>query len=454
MQIEIQIPDPHCDSQRKIMEAFLTPNLLEIVVACGTKYGKTLSGSGCVVAAAPLRKQGLYRWIGPIYSQSKIGFKYMRRMLPPEPWVKPNKSDLTLNFTSIDTNIQFFHGQNAESIEGEASHGNVIDEAAKQKYDVYASVKTTTTQTLAPILMMSTPKGKNWFYDKFIEAKTEMERAAFEGRPPRMLYIHAPTSDNPFVPREAIEFARKTLPDRLFRQYYLAEFIDDGSIFLKVRDCVNTEPIIFTPGERHTWYAPTADDCDVVIGADWGRSDDYTVFFAADVKTSKVVGFDRFTRLPYTEAIRRLMIFARNFKSHMMILHDKTGVGNAIDDMLAHTGLTYMGVTFTNASKAEMVTNAMSVFETKSIGIPHYSVLLDEIDAYEVKTNKLGLMSYSAPIGKHDDCVSALILMIAGLLQYGFRESQVIFLDDLPKIKVEPTPLEKYYQSIGDEDDE
>lgn len=453
MWIEIQTPDPHSESQRKIMGAFLNPHLRELVVACGTKYGKTLSAASTMIASAPLRRQGLYRWVAPIYSQSKIGFRYCQRMLPPIPWTIPNKSDMTLTLMGMETVLQFFHGQNAESLEGEASHGNVIDEAAKQKYEVYASVRTTTTQTMGPIGMFSTPKGKNWFYEKAMEARLEMERAAFEKREPRMLFITAPTSDNPFVPRESIEFARKTLPDRLFRQYYLAEFLDDGSVFVNVRECCYTDPISFSEWERHSWTGDLAAEKTVVIGADWGRVEDATAFFAIDIETGKVIGFDRFLRTSYTDAVKRLYLFCQRFKRVDIILHDKTGVGMAVDDLLAHTGLPYQGITFTNASKAEMVTRLMTAFEHRSIFIPRWNILLEELDSFEVKTNAIGLMSYSAASGKHDDTVCALMLANAALLQYGFKDSTVRFLEDLPKMPLPVSELEKYYQTIGGDDD-
>lgn len=434
------------------MEAFHNPHLKEIVVCCGTKYGKTLSAAGAMVLKAPLHKQALYRWVGPIFQQAKIGMRYCHRLLPGAPYTLSKFSDMVIDFPSIESQIQFYHGQKPESLEGEASRGNVIDEAAKQKYEVYSSVLTTTTQTGAPIMMVSTPLGKGWFYDKYIEAKLEMERAAYENRPARMLAIHAPTADNPFVPRESIEFAKQRLPDRLFRQYYLAEFIDDGTIFLGTRECICTDIIAFPPGERHYWRAENCHSADVVIGVDWAKKKDHTVFFAADLATNRIVGFERFQQMPYTEQVRRLVYFARSFRSITVVLHDKTGVGEAIDDMLSHTGLPYQGVTFTNASKSEMVTNLMTSFETGMIGIPNYYILVSELDAYEVQTNAIGLMSYSAPSGKHDDTVSALMLLNAALMQYGNRECTVRLVEDLPKIKIAPTPLEVFLQDMRGDD--
>ena len=159
IRVKIGTP-PHSDKQKLIMNAFFIPGLIEMWVACGSKFGKTFAASSAISLAFPLKQQALWRWVAPIYTQSKIGFKYCKRMLPPEPYVRPNESNLSLSIPAIDSQIQFFHGQHPESLEGEATAGNILDECAKMKEGVYESAKTTTTVTRGPIIGISTPKGK------------------------------------------------------------------------------------------------------------------------------------------------------------------------------------------------------------------------------------------------------------------------------------------------------
>src|SRR5688572_504748 len=118
--INIITPPPHSDIQKIIMNFFLLNRkygLQELWVAIGTKGGKSIGASAAIVNAAPLRQQSLFRWIAPYWSQSKIGYKYMQRMLPKKPIVLPNKSELALSIPSIDTTIQCFHGQDPEALE-------------------------------------------------------------------------------------------------------------------------------------------------------------------------------------------------------------------------------------------------------------------------------------------------------------------------------------------------
>jgi len=346
-------------------------------------------------------------------------------MLPPEPHVKANESYLTLSMPYIDSQIQFFHGQNAESIEGEASAGNILDEAAKLKEDVYNSVKTTTTVTRGPIVMLSTPKGKsNWFYKKCMEAKEEMIRAKFEGRRPTKIFIHAPSWTNPAVSMEVVEDARRTMPFRLYQQYYEAVFLSSGEVFTNVQNCFITDYI--EANDQFLWTAEGIDKLSVVIGVDWARNVDYTVFIAMDPKTRRVVAYWRMRGLGYPTQIKRLKTYANKFGSVETIWHDKTGVGVALDDMLAETELPYRGITFTNASKNEMMVKLMLAFEQGDIGIPQIEQMINELNDIEVKTTLTGLPTYAASDGSHDDTVMSLALAYSAMLQHSEREYGII----------------------------
>lgn len=414
--IEIRTPEPHSESQRQIISGFVTPHLKEIVIACGTKYGKSISGAAALCLAAPLKKQTLWRWVGPIYSQSRIGFKYCRRMLPPDPIVTANESSLSLSIKRLDTVLQFFHGQNAESIEGEACHGYVIDEAAKQKYDVYAAAKTTTTLTRGPIIMMSTPKGKNWFYRKALEARDEMERAAHEGRPPRMIFITAPTADNPHVPRESIIEAKETLPPRLFSQYYEALFIDDGGVFTFLDDAFGKTLDAFVEA---VWFSSSHNSQSIFIGADWAKTNDYSVFTALN-NEGIMIGYKRLNRVRYPDQVAALYAFAyecrRNSTNQMCdieILHDKTGVGEAIDDIIAMSStsdLNINGIVWNNTNKESAVNDLILSLEEKALHLWPSKVMKEEMASFEVTTLISGRPRYAAPEGMHDDTVMSLVL--------------------------------------------
>ena len=435
------------------MSAFFTQGLTEMWVSCGTKFGKTISGASGLVGRAAVTPGSLFRWVAPIYSQTKIGFRYCQRVLPGSPYTEINKSEPSITLLHNDSRIEFRSGRFAEDLEGEACMGYVLDECAKMDEQVYDSAKTTTTITRGPLLAISTPRGKNWFYTRCMQAKEEMEWSLKRGEAPTKIFLTAPSIENPSVTADAIEEAKRSLPDRLFRQYYLAEFVEDGSVFVGFRESLYGPPLQLGE-ERQTWVSDNANDRTVVIGADWAKATDYTVFIAIDIKENKVVGFDRFHRCPYTEGVRRLVHFAKRFGDVEVVLHDKTGVGQAIDDQLDHTSLPAEGITFSNASKSEMVTRLITTLEQKQVQLPHWPQLLNELEAFEVTTTATGLMSYGASPGRHDDIVCALMLANSGLLRFGHSDFKIRYLEDLVD---EPAdflehPLMRYYEDMIEDD--
>lgn len=416
---------PHSNNQLLTMNAFRIPGLLEMWVACGSKWGKTLSLSTAMSTTLPLSHQALYRWVAPIYRQAEIGYNYTRRLLPGEPHVKANDSRMHLYMPRIDSKLEFFHGQYPESLEGEATEGTVLDEAAKMKRQVYDSVKTTTGVTAGPIIGISTPLGQNWFYDKCMEAKQEMLDAKRQGRRPRKIYIHAPSTSNPTLSPEYLIDAKKSFTDRLYRQYILAEFIGTGDIFPNLTSLYTTDYIEYAE-EQFRWSAVGVENMDVVIGVDWARINDYTVFTASDPHSRRIVAIWRMQGVPYPVQIKRLKAFAESFKSVYTVWHDKTGVGVALDDMLHATELPFKGITFTNATKNEMMVKLILSFEDQSYRIPYINHLSKEMNGLGVKTSALGLTSYAAEGTGHDDLVMSMALSHLAMEEHSVQDYGII----------------------------
>jgi hypothetical protein len=450
--IYLKHPAPHSRKQELIMNAFMFPDLRELWVACGSKFGKTLSGSVALSKLACVRNNLKLRWIAPIYRQSLLGMEYFNNLLPPKPHSEFKKGAMLVNMPFSKNVIEFWHGQDPFSLEGAAVHGDVLDECAKMKEQVYISERTTKIRTKGPSVFLSTPLGKTWFFNKCMDAKEHQEWAIRNGRRPTKIFLTARTIDNPFIDPEVIDEARKELPERLFLQHYEAMFIDDGTVFTNISACIYTEKLL-VEGARQKWFHADAKNRSVVIGVDWAKQKDWTVFFAADMEHRIIVGFERFHQIPYTEQIRKLALFARKFKSVEVCFHDKTGVGSAIDDHLAYLGFPYHGITFNNQIKAEMVAKLITSLEQEYIRYPYWEVLTNELTAYELKTSPTGLPVYNAPSGKHDDTVVALILVNVALLEYSDRDYQINYLEDLKNETPDSDSLESYYNDLIEDED-
>jgi hypothetical protein len=455
--ITINTPNPHSENQRKLISAFVEPHYEEILIACGTKWGKTTGAASSFAAVAPIVQGSLWRWVAPILTQAKIGFNYCRKMLPAEPYCSINRSQLpTITVNSMDSRIEFWHAQNAESLEGEAVFGYVFDEAAKMTESVYESAHTTTTITRGPKVLISTPKGKNWFFRKCMEAHEEYTYAIEKGIKPKKIFITAPSTDNPAVTPEAISQARATLPQRLFEQYYEARFVDDGETFSNYKQCLYG-PELLVSGSRQIWFNEQKKEgnkiqAKVVIGVDWAKKVDFTVMTAWDYSENKMIGFLRFQNVNYFEAIKQLVWFCKHFTKVDMIFHDKTGLGEVIDDMLDQTSLPYEGIIFTNTSKSHMVNSLILACEQGIPLFPHWPEMIKEFDSYEVTTTDAGSMKYAAPEGMHDDIVSSMILGWKVVMEYSNHELSVKTVETLSSDK--KLTVADWYQEIQQQNDE
>jgi len=416
-EILIKTPTPHGTLQNIIFNAFLTAGLTSLWVACGTKFGKTLAGSSAIAAKAPIAPDSIFRWVAPYQRQADIGARIVRKILPPEPFTTFDKQQKILKIPQQDCQIEFWNGNDPEALEGEGVNGGyVLDEASKLKRQVFDSARTTTTLTRAPFVIISTPRGKNWFWRGCMDALEEMERARHEGRPPRHIFITAPTSANPFVPRESIAEAKLVLPDRLFRQYYLAEFLDDGAVFRFLADAmggVNTE---YQNNQKSIVSEHRSRD--IYIGADWAKQHDSTVFYAINDRGENI-GYERFNKIPYTEQVGRLIAFCDDVQGgstadecNCYVLHDQTGVGEAIEDIIDAVdchGHSIDGIRWNNYNKEQIVNEFILSLEERCLKLLPWLTLKNEGEAFELNTTLSGKATFSAPIGEHDDAVMAAI---------------------------------------------
>lgn len=422
---KIKLPDAH-EAQAVFTEwEERFPEAQVLVAPCGTKVGKTFGASLWLLGDA-LANPGHYCvWIAPTMYKCRIAYRYMKAMLPECEWIDCKDGALEIWFGN-GSFIKFLHGRDAEiTVEGEAIDAFVIDEAGKQKAQLWHSLLTTITQTEGHGIVTGTPRGRGWYFDLY--------RQALAGN--RML-CHATlkTTDSPFIKAAAVERAKKLLPDSLFRQYYLAEFVSESGVYGDLSKVWREDLVV----ERSAfWLHPDVElrKQPVCIGVDLAKRRDYTVFLviAADGET---VGYLRMRQRPYQDQVRILGRFMNYFTGEdNEIRYDRTGVGDAVGETISamvdsHDGdWTVTPVVFTNAGKQEMVSRVIYAVETGWWRCPRIPRVEAEFVNLEVSVTKSGLHSYAAPEGDHDDVHWAAALAICGA-QAGIRmESQVDMIE-------------------------
>lgn len=371
------------------------------VVPAGRRFGKTLMARR-EAAERALSAPNQYIWyMAPTDEDAReLAFEPLRNELPASVFAgKPKETPpREIRFTN-GSRISFRSARSQSR--GRGIDHVVVEEAGEQENDVwYAVLRPSLSDTLGTALIIGTPKGRNWFYELYSRGldPTDTEVSSW----------HATTYDNPHVADSEIEQARATLPERVFRQEYLAEFLgDEGEVFGNVRDR-NTRPYALgdvTGVEPYT------------TGVDLARTANYTVAATLDSE-GMLVGFFRTRGGTWAAMKTRLKQYLDPFPGNAYL--DSTRDNKVVEDLareLQHVDVT--PVRFTPQAKADLIENLAARLETEDIILPaegtpatprDTDVLLAELDSYQYDTTPSGNVRYGPPEGHNDDAVDALAL--------------------------------------------
>ena len=152
---------------------------------------------------------------------------------------------------------------------------------------------------------------------------------------------------------------------------------------------------------------------------DLASTNDYTVVTVLDV-TSPVVAvqvyLDRFTNIGWRPQLDRIAEVVLRYNPDLVQV-DRTGLGDMpfVELAQALPGANVWGIAFNHGNKLEMVQALMLAFERGKIHVLPDPAQKAELKGYEAHRRPTGTFSYSAPAGRHDDCVVALMLAYAAV---------------------------------------
>jgi hypothetical protein len=381
------------------------PHVRFVVGACGTKFGKTYGCCLRLIKEAWENPGSVNWWIAPINEQARNAYNFILSLLPKE-LCKEHKSILKIEILNPDGShrswIEFKSGEKPGSLRGFGVNFFVIDEAVYFDYESFVSVVTTTTQTGGRGIIISTPKGRTWFYDVYNRGRKDLLLPGQTDDWEEWMSICLPTWVNPTVPIKNILQAKKNLPEDVFRQEYAAQFLSDGAgVFRNVQGCVKAGPTPETASPLKRY----------VVGVDLAKLKDYTVIVIIDVTDGRnhVVYFDRF-RADWQVTTTRIIEISKRY-NHARTLVDSTGVGDPILEDLRAAGLNVEGYKISGpVAKQQLIEKLRIAVEQAKVTFPQINVLIQEMQDYEYEINSKGVASYSAPPGKHDDCVIGMAL--------------------------------------------
>ena len=365
------------------------------VLACGRRWGKTRLGVHECLDYASQGKRAW--WVSPSYKTGEVGWRPLKD-IGARAGAEIRKVDRTIILPSGGS-VTVRSADNPDSLRGEGLDFVVLDECAFISEAAWTeALRPALADRLGAAMFISTPKGHNWFWRAFQRGQDEHEDdwSAW----------CFPTSDNPFIADSEIEAAKKSLPDRVFRQEFLAEFIPDaGGVFRRVMEAATATPQterIITGDHWHKY----------VIGVDLAKHNDFTVFSVMDITTQEQVYMDRDNKVDIVNQVDRLIALNKRFKPETNII--EINKYETFCELSRRAGLPVTEFTTTNATKQKAVDDLAYAFENGDIKILNDPVQVGELQAFEMTRTPSGMVRYAAPEGMHDDTVIALALAWQG----------------------------------------
>jgi hypothetical protein len=383
-QITLQLPAPHSGQLRVIQQAKRFN-----VVCCGRRWGKTVLGMDRLIHPALQGKP--VAWFAPNYRLSSEVWRELQVTLGPLiASVSQQEKRLELYGGGI---VEMWSLDSSDAARGRAYAAVVVDEApmVPNLEQAWHSIRPMLTDLHGEAWFLSTPKGMNYFKTLFDHGQDpqRQEWASWQ----------MATTENPYMDTAEIEAARADVTESAFDQEYLALFVNwEGSVFRRVGDAATS--IVKLSREVGHEY---------VIGCDWGRSNDYTVFLVLDTTAHAVVALDRSNHVDYTLQCDRLKSLSEKWQPRQIIA-EQNSIGQPVIEQLIREGLRIQPFTTTNASKARAIEALALAFERSDIRILNDPVLVSELVAYQAERLPSGLLHYGAPGGQHDDTVMALAM--------------------------------------------
>ena len=368
------------------------------IVTAGRRFGKSLLASRECMARMIVPNQII--WIvAPTYDLTQKVFREVfwsfHKFLPH--WIKKSsEAEMTIELVNGST-IKCKSADNPISLIGEGVNFLIVDECARISETVWTeALRPTLTDTEGDVLLISTPQGMNWFRQMFIRGQDPNEN--------NYKSWQFPSSANPFLKKEEIEEAKRTIPERVFRQEYLAEFMSDcGSVFRNIDHCIKGD---FEEPHPEAYYT---------MAVDLGKYQDFTVIVVLrqEGEHHHLVYFDRFNKIDWNLQKTKIQNISKRYNNCICVV-DSTGVGDSIFDDLSRMKVNVEGFRITsNEIKRKLIENLIIALENEEISFPNIPELVNELKIFGYEYSETsGKVHYNAPSGFHDDCVIALALAV------------------------------------------
>jgi hypothetical protein len=367
------------------------------VLVAGRRFGKTKAAVNEVIRAAIRKPGSLNWWVAPTFSITRKGWRELFAFLPDEIIANVSRTEVMVELVNRSS-IWFKSADNPDSLLSEGLDFVVVDEAARVSEEAWGrALRPALSDKLGRAAFTTTPAGKNWLYRLWLRGQDPLDGEVGSWR--------FTTGDNPYIPRGEIEAARKGMMERYFRQEYLAAFEDDvGAVFPQAQRQARgafEEP----RGPAH----PGGQEC--VVGVDWGKHQDASVFVVLDIARNTVIALDRQLQVDYLLQMARLGALVERWRPRIVVAEMNAAGDPLVEQLRRDLPCPVEGFLTTATSKRQLIDALALAIERGDLTYPDAPELIGELEAFRYELTAAGNVRYAAPGERyHDDCVMALAL--------------------------------------------
>jgi len=380
--------------QKEIIDACLAEGIKYIVGCFGRQAGKSFTAMNLLLKWVLEDNGSIGLWCSPVYSQAKKVFTELTNSIAGTGLTKSvNKSELTITFINGSV-IYFRSGEREDTLRGYTLDYLVIDEAAYIKDEVWNTVLRPTVLVRGKkVLFISTPKGRNWFYNIAMRGVSEEY--------PQYRTFYATSFDSPYITAEELEEAKLSLPENVYRQEILGEFLEGGGeVFGNLKlTCMMTNYPSYDASKKY--YA----------GLDFGRQNDYTVLTILNSE-GEVVDFYRERQKSWDIIISE--VAAKLKKWRPVCYAEVNGIGDVLYEQLKKQYPSVQPFITNNESKQNLIEDLIMGMNESKLKLPTQELNADLYKELSVFTYEYSPKSrkvkYGSPNGFHDDTVISLAL--------------------------------------------
>lgn len=339
------------------------------------------------------QKRAPVGWFAPSYRMLSDNYRQLNDLLAPV--VVRRRNNERLDFMGGGY-IDFWSLENPDRARGRKYRHIIINEAA-----MVDGLSDAWSMVLRPMLadlkggadFASTPKGLNAFYNLYQLCADDKDWASF----------YYTTYDNPFIDPAEIDELKRTLPERVYQQEIMAEFVEDGAFFQNINNAaVIEQPDRPDDHKNHT----------TVMGVDWAKHQDFAALTVACAECNRVVDWERFNQIDYIYQRERTIRMANKWGASLLPERNSIGEPN-IEILMQHVNVLQgpdgnYGFYTTATTKPLLIQKLAVALEYEGLLVP--ADYADELRSYQLETTLSGHTKFNAPAGQHDDRVISLAL--------------------------------------------